>query len=301
MCRAGGRRCPNAGGHATQNTRQAVSRARKALREAKEIGNPTAVDTARQRLTDARTAHQEAKDAVNHHHDEGQDHATDPSTTADQGGDVTPEAPAGPPTTPPSTPDTTGHGQDHDDDGFNHVGTVTGTVHTHGDVVHHGDTIRIRTTGNRDATPTGHDPDRDARRAQRDARRAERDARRAERDAHRDRPRTVGDVHQFRYIRHHDERPTFTDHTARDRDHDTAPRGGDVTDNPATNAAAAPSTQDQVTTISVRVQGTCPDGHLVFYNLPVKVVPGSHRGFATATTHCPSCRQLVSMSGQYTA
>jgi hypothetical protein len=49
MCRAGGRRCPNAGGHPTQDTRQAVSRARKALRE--------------------------AKNAVNQHHDEHQDHA----------------------------------------------------------------------------------------------------------------------------------------------------------------------------------------------------------------------------------
>ncbi|WP_158842648.1 hypothetical protein [Saccharothrix deserti] len=110
MCRAGGRRCPNAGGRSTQNTRQAVSRARRALREAKQIGNPTEIDAARDRLDTARTAHRQAKDnAVNQHHHEDQDHAADPSTTAGHDGDVTPQTTPDDTTTAPSTPDTSGN------------------------------------------------------------------------------------------------------------------------------------------------------------------------------------------------
>lgn len=90
MCRAGGRRCPNAGGRSTQNTRQAVSRARRALREAKATGDPAAVDTARQRLADARTAHQHAKDNAMNHQDHGQDRQAAPTSSADHDGDVTP-------------------------------------------------------------------------------------------------------------------------------------------------------------------------------------------------------------------
>lgn len=81
MCRAGGRRCPNAGGRSTQNTRKAVSRARAALRQAKATGDTTAIEAAQQRLADARTAHHHAKEhTVNH-----RDH----DNTADQHGDVT--------------------------------------------------------------------------------------------------------------------------------------------------------------------------------------------------------------------
>jgi hypothetical protein len=163
MCRAGGRRCPNAGGRSTQNTRQAVSRARKALREARETGNPVRIAAARERLTAARTAHRQAKDdAVNQHHEhqdhEHRDHAAAQPVTPDRTGDET-------------------------------AGPVQGN-----------------------------------------------------------------------------------------------------TDGPE-------STQDAVV-ISVRVQGTCPAGHLVFHNLPVNAVKGSH-GFATATTDCPSCGGLVSLSGSY--
>lgn len=93
MCRAGGRRCPNAGGRSTQNTRQAVSRARKALRDATRAGDPAAVDTARQRLADARTAHQEAKNALHHH-----DHET-----AGQTRDVTQAQVLRPPAGQPSS------------------------------------------------------------------------------------------------------------------------------------------------------------------------------------------------------
>ena len=91
MCRAGGRRCPNAGGRSTQNTRQAVSRARRALQAAKTSGDAAAVDTARDRLDAARKAHQEAKNAMNHQ-DHGQDHQTAPTSSADHNGDVTPTA-----------------------------------------------------------------------------------------------------------------------------------------------------------------------------------------------------------------
>ncbi|MFD7658710.1 hypothetical protein ACFV4N_32450 [Actinosynnema sp. NPDC059797] len=77
MCRAGGRRCPNAGGRSTQNTRKAVSRARAALRAARAAGDGEAIDAARQRLDAARAAHREAK-AAGHRHD-----------AAGHGGDVT--------------------------------------------------------------------------------------------------------------------------------------------------------------------------------------------------------------------
>ncbi len=130
MCRAGGRRCPNAGGRSTQNTRQAVSRARTALRRAKTTGDQAAIDTARQRLADARTAHQKAKNAVTHHHNEAQDHATDPTSTAD----VTPDTP----TRRPSTQDTSGQGQDHD--------TTTTRNADHAPDREHGDTDQPRGT-----------------------------------------------------------------------------------------------------------------------------------------------------------
>jgi hypothetical protein len=50
--------------------------------------------------------------------------------------------------------------------------------------------------------------------------------------------------------------------------------------------------------ITVRVQGRCPNDHLVFFNLPVTVVPGSH-GLATASTDCPSCGKPVHLTGTY--
>ncbi|MGM1059646.1 hypothetical protein [Saccharothrix sp. Mg75] len=104
MCRAGGRRCPNAGGRFTQNTRQAVSRARRALRDAHEIGNPAEITAARQRLADARTAHQEAKTAAARH-----DHGT-----AGHDGDVTAARVLRPPTDPPSSARPLGDGSTGD-------------------------------------------------------------------------------------------------------------------------------------------------------------------------------------------
>ncbi|GAA1308178.1 hypothetical protein [Saccharothrix xinjiangensis] len=110
MCRAGGRRCPNAGGRSTQTTRQAVSRARRALRHARETGNPDRITAAQDRLDAARTAHRQAKDnAVSHHHDQGQDHAADHHPTAGHDRDVTPSTTDDDTTTTSSTQDTGTH------------------------------------------------------------------------------------------------------------------------------------------------------------------------------------------------
>lgn len=81
MCRTGGRRCPNAGGRSTQNTRQAMHRARTALSAAEAGGDEDAITQARQRLDKARAAHQEARNAMNHDHN--------PDDTAAHTGDVT--------------------------------------------------------------------------------------------------------------------------------------------------------------------------------------------------------------------
>ncbi|MBP2340282.1 hypothetical protein JOF41_006460 [Saccharothrix coeruleofusca] len=106
MCRAGGRRCPNASGRSTQNTRQAVSRARRALRQAKETGDPAEITAARERLDTARTAHRQAKDdAVNQRHPKGQDPAADHDTTAGHDRDVTPPTTTDDTTTGASTRD----------------------------------------------------------------------------------------------------------------------------------------------------------------------------------------------------
>ncbi len=95
MCRASGRRCPGAGGRSTQNTRQGVSRAKAALRKAKQTGDPDQVTAARDRLDAAWIAHQHAKRSATGH------------VTADQRGDVT-----GIPQ--PTTKDTGMGHQDHD-------------------------------------------------------------------------------------------------------------------------------------------------------------------------------------------
>jgi hypothetical protein len=80
MCRTGGRRCTGSthNGHATQITRQRISRARRALRTATAAGDPTVIDTARKRLTDARAAHTAAKENTMSHNE-----------TPDQTGDGT--------------------------------------------------------------------------------------------------------------------------------------------------------------------------------------------------------------------
>jgi hypothetical protein len=94
MCRTSGRRCPGAGERSTQNTRQAVSRAKAALRTAKQSGDSDQITAARDRLTTARAAHQDAKDATTVH------------ATPGQRGDVTDQH-------EPPTKDT---GMDHQDD-----------------------------------------------------------------------------------------------------------------------------------------------------------------------------------------
>ncbi|ROP39094.1 hypothetical protein [Saccharothrix texasensis] len=163
MCRAGGRRCPNAGGRSTQNTRQAVSRARRALRQAKQTGNPHGITAARERLDTARTAHQQAKDtAVNPHHHEGQDHAADHDTTAGHDRDVTPAPTTDDTTTGPSTQDSR-----HRFGGF----MLHNTNNVHGNArvgsqhdVHHGTTRFTTRTGpapRHDRDVTDHDDDQD--------------------------------------------------------------------------------------------------------------------------------------------
>lgn len=135
MCRAGGRRCPGSSHHsrATQNARQQRSRATRALRKAKQSGDPDAIAAARERL-----------DAV----------TTTPNPTASTTGqprDVTPEQS----TAPKDTPTMDDHQQDQDsqhrDDepqqdqnaqfpGFVNVNIASGnaTVGSQHDV-HHGD------------------------------------------------------------------------------------------------------------------------------------------------------------------
>jgi hypothetical protein len=50
--------------------------------------------------------------------------------------------------------------------------------------------------------------------------------------------------------------------------------------------------------ITVRVAGHCPNGHLVFYNLPITIARGSH-GLATAAADCPACTKAVHLTGTY--
>lgn len=54
--------------------------------------------------------------------------------------------------------------------------------------------------------------------------------------------------------------------------------------------------------ISVRVEGTCANGHLVYHTLSVTVVKGSH-GIATAGADCPSpgCGLPVHLASSYSA
>lgn len=158
MCRAGGRRCPNAGGRSTQNTRKAVSRARRALRQAQQTGNPTEITAARDRLTAARTAHHHAKDTTVNHHDNGQDHTADPPTTAGHDRDVTPPA-TDDTTTQPSTQDSRTRrygGIVLHNTNIAHPGSHVGSQHD----VHHG-TTRFTTRANpaarHDRDVTDHD------------------------------------------------------------------------------------------------------------------------------------------------
>ncbi|MEU4801203.1 hypothetical protein [Actinosynnema sp. NPDC023587] len=143
MCRAGGRRCPNAGGRSTQNTRKGVSRARQALRAAKACGDDNTVATARERLAVARKAHQEAKNAMDHHE---HDHTTAHDTPRHDG-DVTAE-------------DTTAHTDRHDRHTFAVHNQVTGTVNgilVQGNVIHGpiGVTVGDGVTADHDGDVTG--------------------------------------------------------------------------------------------------------------------------------------------------
>ncbi|GAA2980600.1 hypothetical protein [Actinokineospora diospyrosa] len=51
--------------------------------------------------------------------------------------------------------------------------------------------------------------------------------------------------------------------------------------------------------ITVRVEGRCGNNHLVSHNLIINVPSGS-RGFADATTDCPTCKSKVDMVGSFT-
>lgn len=122
MCRASGRRCPGAGGRSTQNTRQAVSRAKTALRKAKQTGDLDQVTAARDRLATARAAHQDAKNTTTVH------------DTADQHGDVTDHHTPTTEDTSMGHQDNTPRGDDHQDQqprtGFtvNNVNIVSGNA-----------------------------------------------------------------------------------------------------------------------------------------------------------------------------
>ncbi|NUT91257.1 MAG: hypothetical protein HOY78_04430 [Saccharothrix sp.] len=100
MCRTGGRRCPGSHGssRATQNTRKSVSRAKAALRAAKAAGDEDAIAAARQRLTDARAAHEQARNTLCRNDE-----------PAPHGGDVTARA-LRPPAEPPTTVEPLGDG-----------------------------------------------------------------------------------------------------------------------------------------------------------------------------------------------
>ncbi|MBB5807043.1 hypothetical protein F4560_006811 [Saccharothrix ecbatanensis] len=220
MCRAGGRRCKGGktSSRATQRTRKAVSRARKHLRNATATGDQAAIDTARQRLAEARDAHEKAKNTMGH------------NDIPDQPGDVTPDATTG----QSSTQDT---GTQDQGDAFNQVGTVHGNVYTYGDVVNIGDTTRIniRTGTGRATTPTGKDTDRAKRRSERSTRRADRD------------PDSVhhGDLDQRRSTYHVGRSQSFT---VPDVDsatgNATVDSQADVTHRPADTHPAAGSTGD---------------------------------------------------------
>lgn len=128
MCRTGGRRCDgsNHTSRSTQNTRKRVSRARKALREAKAGGDQDAITRARQRLATARAAHQEARNAMRHN-----------DNTPDQDRDVTPDNGPDVHTNRPSTHDTDRSGPGTVRVVNNHVSHISGNATVYqADVIH---------------------------------------------------------------------------------------------------------------------------------------------------------------------
>lgn len=92
MCRAGGRRCKGsqASSRATQTARKQRSRARQALQQATAAGDHDAIAKAEQRLAQANTNVQAAKENIVH---------SDNSNAADHSGDVTEPTPVSVPVT----------------------------------------------------------------------------------------------------------------------------------------------------------------------------------------------------------
>ncbi|MEU7528976.1 hypothetical protein AB0A74_24820 [Saccharothrix sp. NPDC042600] len=128
MCRTGGRRCDgsNHTSRATQTTRKRVSRARKALREAKAGGDADAIAAAQQRLTAARAAHQEARETMRPNDD-----------TAPHARDVTRDDRSDANTNPPSTQDTDRLGRATVRVVNNHVSHISGNATVYqADVIH---------------------------------------------------------------------------------------------------------------------------------------------------------------------